>query len=157
MQLYKDLLTLTIVISFTVIGWQKVNTEEAKPEPVPIVTETVEPVREEVIPREIPKEVRYEETIKQYAERRVTETFGANQWGSFDSIVSRESRWDSNAQNRRSTAYGLGQFLDKTWAGTGIAKTSDPKQQIEAMLVYLKNRYGSPNNGWAHWQKHHWY
>lgn len=54
--------------------------------------------------------------------------------------------WNPNADNPYSTAYGIGQFLDSTWAGTGIAKTNDPRQQILAMLIYIKNRpqYGSP-------------
>lgn len=56
-----------------------------------------------------------------------------------------ESGWDPNAKNRHSTAYGIGQLLDRTWAGTGIQKTSDPYRQIDAALVYIRNRYGSPS------------
>ena len=35
-----------------------------------------------------------------------------NLWG-------KESGWNPNAQNPSSTAYGIAQFLDSTWAGTG--------------------------------------
>ena len=31
-----------------------------------------------------------------------------------------ESGWNPDAQNPTSTAYGIAQFLDSTWAGTGI-------------------------------------
>ena len=55
---------------------------------------------------------------------------------------------------------------NSTWAGTGIAKTSDPAMQIEAGLRYITNRYGTPSAALAHWQRRvpingrdvgHWY
>jgi SLT domain-containing protein len=69
----------------------------------------------------------------------------------------RESGWNPSAQNPTSTAYGIPQFLNSTWASTGIAKTSDPYRQIDAGLIYIKNRYGSPCAAWAFWQAHKWY
>src|SRR6266498_921481 len=61
----------------------------------------------------------------------------------------KESGWNNNAQNPTSTAYGIGQFLDSTWGGYGIPKTSDPAQQVEAMARYIKARYGSPSRALA--------
>jgi hypothetical protein len=69
----------------------------------------------------------------------------------------RESGWNPNAQNPSSTAYGIPQFLNSTWASTGIAKTSDPYRQIDAGLIYIKNRYGSPCGAWDFWRAHNWY
>ena len=69
----------------------------------------------------------------------------------------RESGWNPNAQNPSSTAYGIPQFLNSTWASTGIAKTSDPYRQIDAGLIYIKKRYGTPCGAWAFWQAHKWY
>jgi hypothetical protein len=69
----------------------------------------------------------------------------------------KESGWNPNAQNRSSTAYGIPQFLNSTWASTGIAKTSDGYRQIDAGLIYLDSRYGSPCGGWAHSQATGWY
>ena len=69
----------------------------------------------------------------------------------------RESGWNPNAQNPTSTAYGIPQFLDSTWAGTGIAKTSDGYRQIDAGLIYIENRYGSPCGAWGHSQAAGWY
>lgn len=154
MQLTKDFATLIILFSVIYTGAVKFESKAKEPEPTVAEVAVVEPVRE-VIPREM--EARYEETIQQYAERRVTEVFGGGQWESFNQIVTNESHWNPNAQNRTSTAFGLGQFLNQTWAGTGIAKTSDPKQQIEAMLIYVKNRYSTPQRAWSHWVKYHWY
>jgi hypothetical protein len=73
-----------------------------------------------------------------------------NLWG-------KESGWNPNAQNPSSTAYGIAQFLDSTWAGTGIAKTSDGYRQIDAGLIYIENRFGSPCGAWAHSQSKGWY
>ena len=73
-----------------------------------------------------------------------------NLWG-------KESGWNPNAQNPSSTAYGIAQFLDSTWASTGIAKTSDGYRQIDAGLIYIENRFGSPCGAWAHSQSKGWY
>jgi hypothetical protein len=69
----------------------------------------------------------------------------------------KESGWNPKAQNPSSTAYGIPQFLNSTWASTGIAKTSDPYRQIDAGLVYIQKRYGTPCKAWAFWQSHKWY
>lgn len=70
-----------------------------------------------------------------------------------------ESGWNNNAQNPTSTAYGIGQFLNSTWGGYGIPKTSDPALQVEAMARYIKARYGSPSRALAAWNSRspHWY
>lgn len=62
-----------------------------------------------------------------------------------------------HAQNRRSTAYGLGQFLNATWEGVGIAKTFDPIKQIAAMVIYCHNRYGSVSEALRFWNRKRWY
>lgn len=69
----------------------------------------------------------------------------------------KESGWRNTAQNPTSTAYGIGQFLNSTWAGVGIAKTSDPATQVEAMARYIRNRYGSPSRALAFHLSHNWY
>lgn len=72
-------------------------------------------------------------------------------------LWNRESGWNPNAQNPTSTAFGIAQFLDTTWKGTGITKTNDPYRQIDAGLAYVKGRYGSPSAAIEFWNKHHWY
>jgi SLT domain-containing protein len=78
-------------------------------------------------------------------------------WDALDWLISHESSWNPNAQNPTSTAYGLFQFLNSTWAGYGIPKTSDPKLQAEAGMRYIGSRYGNPLGAKAFWQTHHWY
>jgi hypothetical protein len=82
---------------------------------------------------------------------------GSQQFSCLESLWGRESGWNPNAQNPSSSAYGIPQFLDSTWASTGIAKTSNGYRQIDAGLSYLDSRYGSPCGGWAHSQSTGWY
>ena len=81
----------------------------------------------------------------------------ANEFSCLENLWGKESGWNPNAQNPTSTAYGIPQFLDSTWAGTGIAKTSDGYRQIDAGLIYIENRYGSPCGAWGHSQSNGWY
>lgn len=74
-----------------------------------------------------------------------------------DQLLMHESGYRNTAQNPTSTAYGMFQFLDSTWAGTGIGKTSDPRLQAIAGGRYIGGRYGSPIGAWGFWQGHHWY
>src|SRR5260221_14364520 len=68
-----------------------------------------------------------------------------------------ESGWNPNAQNPTSTAYGIAQFLDTTWAGFRYPKTSDGYHQVFDGLQYIKQRYGDPARAWAFHQAHNWY
>ena len=80
-----------------------------------------------------------------------------SEFGCLENLWGKESGWNPNAQNPSSTAYGIPQFLDSTWAGTGIAKTSDGYRQIDAGLIYIDERYGSPCGAWSHSQSTGWY
>ena len=80
-----------------------------------------------------------------------------SQWDALNNLVMKESGWDNTAQNPTSSAYGIGQFLDSTWATVGGTKTSNPTTQIKLMLLYIKQRYGTPAAAWAHEQQYNWY
>jgi hypothetical protein len=81
----------------------------------------------------------------------------SGQFSCLESLWGKESGWNPNAQNPSSTAYGIAQFLNSTWAGTGIAKTSDGYRQIDAGLVYINKAYGSPCGAWSHSKSTGWY
>jgi hypothetical protein len=80
-----------------------------------------------------------------------------SQFSCLENLWGKESGWNPNAKNPSSSAYGIPQFLDSTWAGTGIGKTSDGYRQIDAGLVYIDNRYGSPCGAWSHSRADNWY
>jgi hypothetical protein len=82
---------------------------------------------------------------------------GGSEFSCLENLWGKESKWNPNAQNPNSTAYGIPQFLDSTWAGTGIAKTSDGYRQIDAGLIYIEQAYGSPCAAWGHSQSTGWY
>jgi hypothetical protein len=82
---------------------------------------------------------------------------GSGQFSCLENLWGRESGWNPNAQNPGSSAYGIPQFLDSTWASTGIAKTSNGYRQIDAGLAYVDSRYGSPCGAWSHSQSTGWY
>jgi hypothetical protein len=78
------------------------------------------------------------------------------QWDALNQLIMDESGWRNDAQNPTSTAYGIGQFLDSTWASYG-PKTSNPRLQIIYTLEYIRERYGTPANALAHENAYHWY
>ena len=86
-----------------------------------------------------------------------TEGVGADWKPYLNWIVQKESSGNPSAQNPKSSAYGLYQFLDGTWKGTGISKTSDPVIQTQAAIKYIKQRYGTPAKAVDFWQKNGWY
>ena len=65
-----------------------------------------------------------------------------------DCVITRESKWDTWAVNRRSGAAGLAQFLASTWSRTPFGHLSrhDPYANIDG-AAWLAT-YG----GWQHWQ-----
>lgn len=79
------------------------------------------------------------------------------EWDALVWLVDHESSWSNTAQNPHSTAYGLFQFLDPTWADYGGHKTSDPTTQAQLGLKYIKARYGDPIKAKEFWLAHHWY
>ena len=102
--------------------------------------------------------------LKQLALSKLQAKGWGQYWDDLDQLVSNESSWNPNAKNPTSTAYGLFQFLDSTWKGTGIARTSDPSLQIDAGLKYIQSRYKNPKGAWDFWQRTdprpqpgHWY
>ena len=56
-----------------------------------------------------------------------------------------ESRYDPTDQSPDSTAFGLWQMLDSTWADVGISKTNNPTLQTIAVVRYVRDRYGTPS------------
>ena len=81
----------------------------------------------------------------------------ATQFSCLDSIWSRESGWNYQAENA-SGAYGIPQALPGSKMATaGADWQTNPATQIKWGLGYIQGRYGTPCNAWAYWQAHSYY
>ena len=73
-------------------------------------------------------------------------------------LWNRESSWRVTACNRSSGAYGIPQALPASkMASAGADYRTNYKTQINWGLGYIKARYGTPSNAWAHSQRTGWY
>lgn len=89
-----------------------------------------------------PKKPDFPMSARSYARSMVS----VKEYQALHELIMLESSWNPDARNRKSTAYGLGQFVDKTWDLVGIEKSDDFRIQLIAAHKYVMQRYGS-------WQK----
>ena len=84
--------------------------------------------------------------------------YGSGQFDCFNNIIMRESKWDINATNPSSGAYGIPQALPGSKMAT-IASDwrTNPATQIIWGIEYMKDRYGSPCSAWGFKSSHGWY
>jgi hypothetical protein len=82
---------------------------------------------------------------------------GSAQFGCLDALWKKESGWRPSAKNPGSTAYGIPQLLNATWAATGIARTPNGYRQVDAGLIYIEAAYGTPCAAWSHSKGTGWY
>jgi hypothetical protein len=84
--------------------------------------------------------------------------FASSQMSCLDNIFTKESQWNETAENSSSGAYGIPQALpgDKMASVASDWKTN-PATQIRWGLGYIKDRYGTPCDAWAHWQANNSY
>lgn len=87
-----------------------------------------------------------------HAEQIVTLTWGKKQIKAFKTIIYKESRWNPNAYNPATNAYGLGQLINSKRYTKHM-----PYKQINAAVKYIYNRYGTPTKALAHHNKQGWY
>jgi hypothetical protein len=73
------------------------------------------------------------EKYKLYSHIKLT---NSKQYLCLEQLWHLESRWNPLADNKHSTAYGIPQLLK--------LKTKDPYKQIDAGLIYIAKRYGTP-------------
>lgn len=84
------------------------------------------------------------------------------QWNALYALWQRESGWSNTAQNPSSGAYGIPQALPyskmprSAWppADGGSASAT---AQISWGLSYIAQRYGTPEQAWAHEESAGWY
>jgi hypothetical protein len=82
----------------------------------------------------------------------------SDQFGCLDKLWTKESRWQVDADNPTSSAYGIPQALPgKRMAAYGSDWRTNPVTQIKWGLDYIEDAYGSPCEAWAHSVAKGWY
>jgi hypothetical protein len=74
-------------------------------------------------------------------------------------IILHESGGRPDARNPHSTAFGIGQLLEKQrrhYLGDDYA-TTDCAKQLGAFRAYVRDRYGTAEDAETFWRVHHWY
>ena len=95
-----------------------------------------------------------------YAKNLCINTYGwtENDFNCLVKLWERESNWNPNAHNKSSGAHGIPQSLPASkMASEGDDYYTNGKTQSKWGLKYIKNRYGTPSNAWAHSQQKGWY
>ena len=113
---------------------------------------------EEEEEEEVPPE--YSGDPKGIALQMVTDNgWGADQFhGCLEPLWEKESNWNPSAQNPSSGAYGIPQSLPGSkMASHGSDWQTNPATQIAWGIDYIKGRYGTPCDAWAHSQSVGWY
>lgn len=90
-------------------------------------------------------------SAKSKAMIKAKEKFGAEHLAAFEALMNGESGYNPSAQNPKSSAFGMFQFMDFTWKSYGCEKTEEVDTQIECGLRYIEKRYGNPTNAYKHW------
>lgn len=84
--------------------------------------------------------------------------WGADQFTCYNSIIMRESKWQWNADNPTSSAYGIPQALPGSkMSSFGADWRTNPVTQIRWGLDYVDDRYGTPCQAWSFKRSHGWY
>jgi len=94
------------------------------------------------------------------AGRQLAAVYGwtGRQWTCLEQLWTRESRWNYQAKNPSSGAYGIPQALPgEKMATAGKDWRSNPATQIRWGLRYIKGRYGSPCSAWGTFTSRGWY
>lgn len=122
--------------------------EPSSTEPVAAPAEAATPAPTCETQRECNEQIVYVFTVAEW---------GEGEWPAMRQLVMKESGFRHTAQNPKSTAYGMFQFLNSTWKPYGCEKTSDPITQTECGIAYIKARYGTPTKALQFHRNHNWY
>lgn len=141
---------LTILVAMTSLIIFFSTTVFSQELPIEEMTSTLEPIA-------FDKPALSKDPVKLYAQSLVIKQWGFKEWESFDTLVHKESSWNHKAQNQKSTATGLMQFLNATWDDVGCERTFDPKVQLDCGVEYIAQRYGTPSKALSFHLRNGWY
>ena len=94
-----------------------------------------------------------------FTTKRLKIKLSKNEVSALQKILKRENSSGSlHAKNPKSSAFGLPQVLRGTYRGVGVPYgIICPSCQLEVMLKYVGNRYGTFHQASRHWDRHRYY
>lgn len=126
-------LALAVLILPHTEQWERARFHPPKPTPTPTPVATKDT-----------KEQKRENRKMAKAYARAGFGWTGRQWVCLESLWTSESRFDSKADNPRSSAFGIAQLLKE--------EESEPALQILKGLRYISHRYGSPCRALSFWK-----
>ncbi len=153
---FKNTISLVVLVALIGISYPPATTSSLSESPKE-QEETSSFFEGEDIDILLESEDHVKESIQDYARRRVGEQWDDSHYESLAWIIEHESGWSNTAQNPRSTAYGLAQFLNATWSYVGCKKTDDAQVQVDCMIKYVDLVYGNPKKAKTFWVANKWY
>ena len=172
---------ITIIILIALFGWWLIN----RPTPIAgaveerhnairfekmerkevIIEKTINDTpQKKTIAKEVKKQVSKKSLLPQSDIQKQVQAIASEygwgsgeQWEALSWIIQKESSWNPNAQNPKSTAFGLFQHLDMTRKNYNCPKTSDISTQTHCGIKYIKARYKTPTGARQFWTQNKWY
>jgi hypothetical protein len=96
------------------------------------------------------------EDVVNFTSKRLNITLSANDKLIINKIVDKESDGRLTAYNNG--CYGLGQGKQATYTSLNIPwRTTCPSDQVEMIIRYIRNRYGTFDKAWEHHKRKNWY
>lgn len=129
---------LTLVLAVLILPhgqeWERARFNPPKPKPTPVIQATKDTKEQKDANRKM---------AKAYA--RAGYGWTGKQWVCLRTLWTSESRFDSKADNPKSSAFGIAQLLRE--------KETEPALQILKGLRYISHRYGTPCQAREFWKK----
>lgn len=129
---------LTLVLAVLILPhgqeWERARFNPPKPKPTPVIQATKDTKEQKDANRKM---------AKAYA--RTGYGWTGKQWVCLRTLWTSESRFDSKADNPKSSAFGIAQLLRE--------KETEPALQILKGLRYISHRYSSPCKALDFWKR----
>ncbi len=90
---------------------------------------------------------------KQLAKKLLTK----KEYSCLAKLLGKESAWNAEAKNPKSSAKGIGQLLDATYRNLGMKHSEASVPQLVATLAYIHRRHVTPCNAWQHFKEKNHY
>ena len=108
----------------------------------------------------VPATVIYKEApiLKQVDAKQLAKKLLTNkEYSCLAKLLGKESAWNAEAKNPKSSARGIGQLLDATYRNLGMKHSEASVPQLVATLAYIHRRHLTPCNAWDHFKKKNYY